>query len=71
MARQNDVRIDDVTDPVIQEPTDVLILVTATAICGSDLHLLDGLQPGMKEGDILGHELMRIVEEVGFAVRTL
>jgi len=67
----DDVRIDTVNDPVIQAPTDVIVRITATAICGSDLHLLDGYQPGMKEGDILGHEPMGIVEEVGSEVRTL
>ncbi|MDB4948961.1 MAG: fdm 4 [Gemmatimonadetes bacterium] len=67
----NDVRIDTVPDPELVDPTDVIIKVTATAICGSDLHLLDGYMPTMKEGDILGHEPMGIVEEVGSAVRTL
>lgn len=67
----DDVRVDTVPDPVLQAPTDVIIRVTATAICGSDLHLLDGFQPGMKEGDILGHEPMGIVEEVGADVRRL
>ncbi len=67
----DDVRVDTVPDPVLQAPTDVIIRVTATAICGSDLHLLDGFQPGMKEGDILGHEPMGIVEEVGADVRSL
>ncbi|HYW10604.1 MAG TPA: zinc-dependent alcohol dehydrogenase [Longimicrobium sp.] len=68
---KDDVRVDTVKDPEIVEPTDVIVKITATAICGSDLHLLDGYQPTMKSGDILGHEPMGIVEEVGSAVRTL
>ena len=66
---KEDVRVDDVPDPVLQEPTDAIIRVTSTAICGSDLHLYKGLIPlGMAEGDILGHEPMGIVEEVGAEV---
>jgi len=61
----------DVEDPRIQEPTDVVIRVTATAICGSDLHLYDVLGPFLTAGDVLGHEPMGIVEEVGADVRTL
>lgn len=53
------------TTPRIIEPTDAIVRITATAICGSDLHLLDGYQPGMKSGDILGHEPMGIVEKSG------
>ena len=64
-----DVRIDKVPDPVIEAPTDVIIKITATAICGSDLHLLDGYMPTMKSGDILGHEPMGVVIEVGSAVK--
>lgn len=67
----NDVRVDEVPDPTIQQPTDAVIRVTSTAICGSDLHLLDPLAPFMHEGDILGHEPMGIVEEVGSAVHDL
>ena len=63
-----DVRVDNVPDPIIQDAQDILLKVTATAICGSDLHLYRGKVPGMKEGDILGHEFMGIVEEVGSAV---
>lgn len=55
---KGDVRIDNVKDPEIVAPTDVIIRVTATAICGSDLHLLDGYQPTMEKGDVLGHEPM-------------
>ena len=66
-----DVRVDNVPDPKIIEPTDAIIKITATAICGSDLHLFDGYQPGMEAGDILGHEPMGIVVEVGSAVKKL
>lgn len=65
---QGDVRVDTVPDPTIQEPTDIVIRVTSTAICGSDLHLFDGIMPSMKAGDILGHEPMGEVVEVGSAV---
>ena len=60
-----DISVDDVDDPRIEEPTDVLVRITSTAICGSDLHLYGGKVPGMKDGDIIGHEPMGIVEEVG------
>jgi threonine dehydrogenase-like Zn-dependent dehydrogenase len=63
-----DVRVDEVPDPIIQEPTDAVIRITSTAICGSDLHLYEILSPFMSEGDILGHEPMGIVEEVGAEV---
>lgn len=66
---QGDVRVDSVPDPKIEEPTDVIIKVTASGICGSDLHLLDGYMPTMESGDILGHEPMGIVMEVGSAVK--
>lgn len=66
---KHDVRVDNVADPVLQHPEDVLLRVTATAICGSDLHLYRGKVPGLKEGDILGHEFMGIVEEAGPAVK--
>ncbi|WP_430647983.1 alcohol dehydrogenase catalytic domain-containing protein [Agromyces sp. GXS1127] len=59
------VRVDDVDDPRILEPTDAIVRITSTAICGSDLHLLDVFGPVMHRGDILGHEAMGIVEEVG------
>lgn len=63
-----DVRVETVPDPVIQHPQDIVLRVTATAICGSDLHLYRGKVPGMQAGDILGHEFMGIVEETGPAV---
>ena len=62
---KSDVRVDSVPDPEIINPRDAILRVTATAICGSDLHLYDGVIPGMKQGDVLGHEFMGIVEEVG------
>jgi len=65
---KGDVRIDRVDDPVIQDPRDAIIRVTATAICGSDLHLLDGFMPAMESGDILGHEFMGEVVEVGSGI---
>ena len=60
-----DVRVDNVPDPRIEQPTDAIVRITSTAICGSDLHLYDVLGPFLDEGDILGHEPMGIVEEVG------
>ncbi|HSP38644.1 MAG TPA: zinc-dependent alcohol dehydrogenase [Frankiaceae bacterium] len=65
---KRDVRIDEVPDPTIQEPTDAIIKVTTTGLCGSDLHLYEVLGPFLCEGDILGHEPMGIVEEVGAEV---
>jgi threonine dehydrogenase-like Zn-dependent dehydrogenase len=66
-----DVRIDTVPDPAIRHAGDVILKVTATAICGSDLHLYRGKVPGLKEGDILGHEFMGVVEDVGAGVTRL
>ena len=66
-----DVRVDTVPDPVIQEPTDAIIKITSTAICGSDLHLYDGYMVEMEKGDVLGHEPMGIVVEVGSSVTKL
>ncbi len=62
---KRDVRVEEVPDPRIQEPTDAIVAITATAICGSDLHLYEVLGPYLTPGDILGHESMGIVEEVG------
>jgi threonine dehydrogenase-like Zn-dependent dehydrogenase len=61
----NDIRCDNVLDPKIEDGRDVIIKVTSCAICGSDLHLMDGLMPTMKSGDILGHEFMGEVIETG------
>ncbi len=68
---RGDVRVDNVADPEIQEPDDVIIKVTLTAICGSDLHLFDGYIPGMENGDILGHEFMGEIVEKGGGVENL
>jgi threonine dehydrogenase-like Zn-dependent dehydrogenase len=65
------VSVDTVPDPAIKEPTDAIIRVTSTNICGSDLHLYEVLGAFMSQGDILGHEAMGVVEEVGTAVDTL
>lgn len=62
---KHDVRIDTIPDPEIINPRDAIIKVTSTAICGSDLHLFDGLMPTMKKGDVLGHEFMGEVVDVG------
>lgn len=66
-----DVRVDDVPDPVIKEPTDMIISVSTTNICGSDLHLYEPLAPFMNTGDILGHEAMGTVVETGREVNSL
>ena len=67
----HDVRVDNVPDPGIEEPTDAIIRVTSTGLCGSDLHLYEVLGPFLDEGDVLGHEPMGIVEEVGAEVGQL
>jgi len=66
-----DVRCDTVPDPEIINPRDAIVRVTSTAICGSDLHLYGGLVPSMMKGDVLGHEFMGVVEEVGREVPNL
>jgi threonine dehydrogenase-like Zn-dependent dehydrogenase len=66
-----DVRVETVPDPKILDPRDAVIKITATAICGSDLHLYDGFMPTMEKGDVLGHEPMGEVVEVGSAVKNL
>ncbi len=68
---KRDVRVDNVPDPKIEEPTDAIVRITTTNICGSDLHLYEVLGAFMDEGDILGHEPMGIVEEVGSEVTNL
>lgn len=65
---KGDVRCDSVPDPTIEDPRDVIVKITSTAICGSDLHLYDGYMPTMEDGDILGHEPMGEVVEVGTAI---
>jgi threonine dehydrogenase-like Zn-dependent dehydrogenase len=67
----HDVRIDTVPDPTIINPRDAVVRVTSTAICGSDLHLYDGYIPSMKKGDVLGHEFMGEIVELGREVEGL
>ena len=66
-----DMRVDRVPDPELVNPRDAIIRVTSTAICGSDLHPYDGKVPSMMKGDIMGHEFMGVVEEVGPSVKNL
>ncbi len=68
---KNDVRVVNVPDPKILNPRDAIVKITATAICGSDLHIYDGFIPTMEHGDILGHEFMGEIVEVGSAVKNL
>jgi threonine dehydrogenase-like Zn-dependent dehydrogenase len=68
---KHDIRCDTVPDPTLEHPRDVIIKVTSTCICGSDLHLYDGFMVGMKDGDIVGHEPMGEVVEVGSGIRDL
>jgi threonine dehydrogenase-like Zn-dependent dehydrogenase len=68
---KRDVRVDTVDDPTIEKPTDAVVRITSTAICGSDLHLYEFMGAFLDEGDILGHEPMGIVEEVGREVTNL
>ena len=65
---KGDVRCDTVPDPIIEDPRDMIVRITSTAICGSDLHLYDRYMPAMEKGDILGHEPMGEVVEVGSAI---
>ncbi len=66
-----DVRVDNVPDPTIEHPRDAIVKITASGICGSDLHLFNGFMPTMEKGDILGHEPMGVVVEVGSEIRNL
>src|SRR3954468_11367533 len=66
-----DIRVEDVREPRIEEPTDAIVRLTASAICGTDLHFVRGTMSGMKPGTILGHEGVGVVEEVGKDVRNL
>ena len=68
---KNDVQVMKVPDPSIINPRDAIVKITTTAICGSDLHLYDGYIPTMEKGDILGHEFMGEVVEIGSAVKNL
>jgi threonine dehydrogenase-like Zn-dependent dehydrogenase len=67
----NDVRVETVPDPKIINPRDAIVKITSTAICGSDLHIYDGFIPSMQSGDILGHEFMGEVVEIGPGVRNV
>jgi len=67
----NTVSVIDAPDPVIEDPGDAIIRITSTAICGSDLHLAHVLGPFLSRGDVLGHEAMGIVEQVGSGVTRL
>jgi threonine dehydrogenase-like Zn-dependent dehydrogenase len=66
-----DIRLEEVKDPIIKEDFDAIVRLTASAICGTDLHMVRGTMPGMQSGTILGHEGVGIVEEVGPGVRNL
>lgn len=66
-----DIRLEDVPEPVIEQPTDAIVRITASAICGTDLHFVRGTFPGMKEGTILGHEAVGVIEQFGPEVRNL
>jgi threonine dehydrogenase-like Zn-dependent dehydrogenase len=66
-----DIRLDNVPEPTIQQPTDAIIRLTSSAICGTDLHMIRGTFSGMKPGTILGHEGVGIVEKIGSGVRNL
>ena len=66
---RSDVRIDNVPDPTIKDPNDIILKITSTTICGSDLHLVDGMVPTTEKGDILGHEFMGEVVELGSNVK--
>src|SRR5262245_65709259 len=68
---KTNVKVASVPDPEILNPRDVIVKVTLTAICGSDLHIYDGLIPTMRAGDILGHEFMGEVVEIGSEVKNL
>jgi len=68
---RQDMRVEEVPDPTIQDPTDAIVRITTTGLCGSDLHLYDPLTPFMTPGDVVGHEPMGIVEAVGSGVQHL
>ena len=68
---RGDVRVDTVPDPTIQDPTDVIVEITSSGICGSDLHLIEVMAPFMSVGDVMGHEPMGVVREVGREVTAL
>ena len=63
----NDIRLEDVPEPVVQDPEDAVVRVTTASICGSDTHIVHGLLPKMEPGRIIGHEFCGVVHEVGAA----
>ena len=67
----NDLRVETIDDPKVVNPKDVILRVTLSTACGSDLHLIDGYIPTMKSGDVIGHEFMGVVEEIGPEVRNI
>lgn len=67
----HDVRVEDVPEPTIEDARDAIVKISSTAVCGSDLHLYDGYVPTMMDGDILGHEFMGEVVELGSEVTNL
>ena len=66
-----DIRLDNVDEPKVQQPTDAIVRLTSSAICGTDLHMIRGTLSGMVPGTILGHEGVGVIEEVGPDVRNL
>ena len=66
---RRDVRVETVPDPRIEEPSDAIVRITSSAICGSDLHLYEVMGPFLEPGDVLGHEPMGVVEEVGGEIK--
>jgi threonine dehydrogenase-like Zn-dependent dehydrogenase len=66
-----DIRLDDVPDPLIEQPTDAIVRITTSAICGTDLHIVRGTLTGMKPGTIIGHEAVGVVDAIGPEVRNL
>ena len=66
-----DIRLDEVAEPKIKEPTDAIVRITASAICGTDLHFVRGTMAGVKSGVVLGHEAVGVVEDVGKKVRDI
>src|SRR5438477_11932564 len=66
-----DIRLEDVKEPKLKEPTDAIVALTASAICGTDLHMIRGTLSGMQKGTILGHEGIGVVEVIGKGVRNL
>ncbi|HXU80206.1 MAG TPA: alcohol dehydrogenase catalytic domain-containing protein, partial [Polyangia bacterium] len=66
-----EVRLEDVPDPELQDPSDAIVRITTSAICGTDLHMIRGTLTGMKPGTVLGHEGVGVVEQLGDDVRNL